>query len=628
MSGLKLNLRKKMLLYFLATTVIVFTLIFSYTLLKNRELAISTANKLCMETTLRNSDKIEKLIGRDMAIVRTLAQTFSLYQDVEEDKWKEFVWRAIYKVFAWNKQFDEFSFSLELKYFKKDWNSNYGRYFLHFRRVGNEIRFFSQDINLDKFSDVYLKAKKVGTDYIWTPHYNKDKKLYLTNISSPIYKDGQFAGYVVGDIYLNRFSNIINNIKPYDSTVSILVSNEGIIVGHMNESLIGKNIKEIFPEFEKQIKLSEKVKNGKTEIVNTKLDNQKKVILATAPIKIGSYNNPWALILIIPEVQILKEANTTQKVSVIIMIMGLSILSFIIYFASGNLSTRIKKLTHSLKLITQGNLKINQVIDNSSDEVSEMAEALNILSSKFNEIISEIDTSSKEINTLSEKADKNSDSLKIYAENQEEALENIQTAMEQSVASIKNTAQNALDTKQISENAFSGIKEINKSIQNNKKFIIAISEKVSIITDIAFRTNILALNAAVEAARAGKYGKGFSVVAAEVRKLAELSKNAAAEIIELTDRGVEESIKSAEQINQILPEITKTSDLIKQIANASNEQQYGVNSVNNSIQRLNSVTRNTTQAAQNLSQNAAILHKQSENLKLLIEFFLKEDNQL
>src|SRR6056297_1170692 len=159
------------------------------------------------------------------------------------------------------------------------------------------------------------------------------------------------------------------------------------------------------------------------------------------------------------------------------------------------------------------------------------------------------------------------------------------------------------------------------------KSIQEIADKITIINDIAFQTNILALNAAVEAARGGEYGKGFAVVAAEVRKLAERSKTAADEIVELANSSVEVTKESDQLIDNLVPEIEKVAKLIQEINAASQEQNSGTDQINNAVQQLNQVTQQNAASSEELATSAEEMAGQADQLKETISYFRTGDEE-
>ncbi len=132
----------------------------------------------------------------------------------------------------------------------------------------------------------------------------------------------------------------------------------------------------------------------------------------------------------------------------------------------------------------------------------------------------------------------------------------------------------------------------------------------------------------MEAARAGEHGKGFAVVASEVRKLAERSKIAADEIIQLAAKSLQATENSANYMNNLLPEIQKTARLVQEIAASSTEQRTGAEQVNNAIQQLNSITQQNAASSEELATNAEELNKQAQQLKEIIEYFSIEAGRL
>jgi len=152
----------------------------------------------------------------------------------------------------------------------------------------------------------------------------------------------------------------------------------------------------------------------------------------------------------------------------------------------------------------------------------------------------------------------------------------------------------------------------------------SIAEKIGIIDDIAYQTNLLALNAAIEAARAGEHGKGFAVVAAEVRKLAERSQVAAQEISSVASSSVHLAEKAGKLLDQMVPNIRKTSDLVQEITAASEEQASGVKQINGAVTQLSKTTQTNAAASEELAATAEEMNGQVEQLEQAVAFFKLE----
>ncbi len=297
------------------------------------------------------------------------------------------------------------------------------------------------------------------------------------------------------------------------------------------------------------------------------------------------------------------------------------------------------EVVDNLQKLAEGNLDFNVT---PRDEQDKLRSALQKLNRDLHEMIGEIRTSGEQIASGSGQVADASQSLSQGATEQASSLEEISASLNEMSSQTTLNAGNANQANALSSEAqlaaekgsnqmqsmVGAMTEINEAGQNISKIIKTIDE-------IAFQTNLLALNAAVEAARAGQHGKGFAVVAEEVRNLAARSAKAAEETavliqgsVEKTKNGSVIANQTADSLQEIVGGIGKVTDLVAEIAAASNEQAQGVSQINEGVNQIDQVTQQNTASSEECAASSEELSSQAEQLRQMLQrFTLKQEHQ-
>lgn len=328
---------------------------------------------------------------------------------------------------------------------------------------------------------------------------------------------------------------------------------------------------------------------------------------------------------------------------------------------AGDLSGRIK-LTDKhgfTKSLSTGINELTDVIENVFSDVNRVMEAMaegdlvsditgdyqgvyaecknniNSTLAKLSDFIIQIRDAADFIDSSSQEMASGNNNLSHRAEQQAASLEQTAASMEELASTVKENAQNTIQATEVVNSAsqlaqkgggvvrsaIAAMQEINES--SNK-----IAEIIGVIDEIAFQTNLLALNASVEAARAGEQGRGFSVVATEVRNLAQRSATAAQQSNELIQNSVQKVRagtafvnETGAALNEIVESVAKVGAIVALIANASSEQSSGIDQVNQAVAQMDDITQQNAALAEQAAAGSIAMSEQSTNMTQLLSFF-------
>lgn len=316
--------------------------------------------------------------------------------------------------------------------------------------------------------------------------------------------------------------------------------------------------------------------------------------------------------------------KTKLQIIISISVIIILVLIIVIFVINKTIINPVRKSIFDLDAVTKGNLN-HRISHHSNDDIGMLATKMNETFEKFMSVIHSTSYINDKIVKSGIYIKDISQIVSQGASEQAASVQELSASMEQMSANIEQNVSNAEKTEKEIYLASAAVYEGNKSVKSTAELMIEMEEHLSIINEITKQTNILALNASVEASEAGNFGKGFAVIAREIRELSENTQQAAIKIKDSISSGINISEKASTQLADIVKQMENSSEMIKLIVVSSKEQKGGVEQVINGIEQLNNVTQKNASVAEDMTANANNTSRLAQELTQKIKYFNVEN---